>query len=134
MRAARRIGRVVAVAVVVALPATAHAGRGGTDLPYKATFEGSATLNVQTGAVHAVGGGVATHLGRWTLDEHGVAVPTGPATFAYSSTYVITAADGSELLGAISGGGSTTDSAVTISSCLTPTSATTARSATTRFS
>ncbi len=104
-----RIGTVAALAVLIAAPATAHAGAVGSDEPYKATLTGSATLNLQTGEVHAIATGTATHLGRWTLDEYGLAIPTGPSTFAHSNTYVITAADGSELLGVISGGGSTAD-------------------------
>jgi hypothetical protein len=110
MNGLTRVGALVTLSVAVAAPTTAQAGTGGSDLvPYKASLLAHATLNVQTGAVHAVGTGEATHLGSWTLDEHGVAVPTGPGTFAYSSTYVITAADGAELFGVIVGTGSTTD-------------------------
>jgi hypothetical protein len=104
-----RIAALAALAFAAAVPAAAQAGAGGSDVPYRATLVGSATLNVQTGVVHAVGTGEATHLGRWTLDEHGLAVPTGPTTFAYSSTYTITAANGDQVFGAVSGSAGTTD-------------------------
>lgn len=103
------IAALAALVCGAAVPATAQAGAGGRDLPYKETLTGSATLNFLTGAVHAVGTGEATHLGRLTLDEHGFAVPTGPTTFAYSSTHTLTAANGDQIVGVIGGTGSTTD-------------------------
>jgi hypothetical protein len=104
-----KVAALAALAVGLGVPAVAQAGAGGSDVPYKATLTGYGYLNSQTGEVHAVGTGEATHLGRWTLDEHGLAVPTTPGNFAYSSTYTITAANGDQLFGVITGTGSTTD-------------------------
>ena len=88
----------LALAVVALSPASASANAGGTDRPVSGTISATVTLNVLTGAVTVEGGGVASHIGKFTTSLEGTVMITSTGTFG-SGTFTTVAANGDELTG-----------------------------------
>ena len=63
------------LAVVAFLPGNARPAVGGTDLPFKSSFTGTSTLNLQTGHVHNVSSGPSSHFGLGVIEQDGYLVP-----------------------------------------------------------
>ena len=99
----------MALAIGVLLPASAMPAAGGSDLPFKGYMSGTATTNLLTGQAHLVTTGSLTHFGLSILDQHSQVVFTGPATFTSSGTWTLTAANGDEMFGSLTGAGRFTD-------------------------
>lgn len=95
----------LALAVGVLLPASAMPAAGGSDLPIKGTGTGSTTLNLATGEAHLVTTGPLSHFGLTRWEQHGLALPTGPGTFSFNTTWTVTAANGDQMFGTFTGTG-----------------------------
>jgi hypothetical protein len=90
---------------------TARPAVGGTDLPFKSSFTGTSTLNLQTGHVHNVSSGPASHFGIGLIEQDGYLVPdpTRPGVFTLITSITLTAANGDQLFGSCTGPVTTTD-------------------------
>jgi hypothetical protein len=114
------VGLVLALGVLA--PATALGKAGGTDRPVQGSGSGTTVLDLPSLTFTADARGVMSHLGQTTYHfENGVLTPTGPSTFDITISVTITAANGDQLFGDISGsgtnvasGGSTGTTATTI--------------------
>lgn len=102
----------LAVAVALLLPGSALPAAGGTDLPIKASHSGYGTADLTTLPViqtHLVTSGVVSHLGLSTLVQDLVVVFSGPTSFTSTGTWTITAANGDQIFGTVTGSGVFTD-------------------------
>lgn len=102
---------VSAMAVALLLPGIALSAAGGTDLPIKASHSGYGTADLTTLPViqtRLVTSGVVSHLGLSTLVQDLVVVFSGP-TITSTGTWTITAANGDQIFGTVTGGGIFTD-------------------------
>ena len=110
MRKAIMIAGLV-LALGVLAPATALGKAGGTDRPVQGSGSGTTVLDLGTLTFTADATGVMSHMGQTTYRfENGVLTPTGPSTFDITISVTVTAANGDQLFGDISGSG-TTDAA-----------------------
>ena len=97
-------GLVLALGILA--PATALGKAGGTDRPLKGTASGTTVLDLGTLTFTADATGVESHLGMTTYHfENGVVTPTGPSTFDITISVTITAANGDQMFGDVSGSG-----------------------------
>lgn len=99
----------LALAVGVLLPASAMPAAGGSDLPFRAAGSGTGTTNLATGQGELTIPVLATHFGLSTFEQHFQLVPTGPGTFNSAGTWTLTAANGDEMFGTLTGTGHFTD-------------------------
>ena len=105
VRATVLAGAVLAFALLGA-PA-ALADTGGTNRPFQGTLSGSSVADLSTGSLVQDLTGNESHLGRVTVHDTGAFTLTGPKSFTFSGTEVVTAANGDQLFEAFSGSGST---------------------------
>jgi hypothetical protein len=97
-------GLVLALGVLA--PATALAKAGGTDRPIQGNGSGTTVLDLPSLTFTADATGVMSHLGQSTFHfENGVLTPTGPNTFDITISVTVTAANGDQLFGDVSGSG-----------------------------
>ena len=105
MRKAIMIAGLV-LALGVLAPATALGKAGGTDRPVQGSGSGTTVLDLPTLTFTADATGVMSHMGQTTYRfDNGVLTPTGPSTFDITISVTITAANGDQLFGDISGSG-----------------------------
>jgi hypothetical protein len=105
MRKAIMIAGLVLTLGVLA-PATALAKAGGTDRPIQGKGSGTTVLDLPTLTFTSDATGVVSHMGRATFHfENGVITPTGPSTFDVTISVTVTAANGDQLFGDVSGSG-----------------------------
>lgn len=99
------------LAIAAFLPGSARPAFGGTDLPFKSSFTGTSTLNLQTGHVHNVSSGTASHFGLALIEQDGYLIPdlTRPGTFNLVTSLTSTAANGDQMFGGCAGPVTTTD-------------------------
>ena len=100
-------GLVLAIAVLS--PATALAGKGGTDRPLKFSETGAGVSNLGTGQVSIALTGHGTHFGQYQHTEQGQGTPAGPGVIHYNSTWHVVVANGDDLFGECAGTGTTSD-------------------------
>jgi hypothetical protein len=94
------------LALGVLAPATALAKAGGTDRPVQGSGSGTTVLDLPSLTFTADATGVMSHLGQTTYHfENGVLTPTGPNTFDITISVTVTAANGDQLFGDVSGSG-----------------------------
>ena len=105
VRATVLAGAVLAFALLGA--SAALADTGGTNRPFQATLSGSSAADLSTGSLVQDLTGNESHLGRVTVHDTGTFTLTGPKSFTFSGTEVVTAANGDQLFEAFSGSGST---------------------------
>ena len=108
VRATVLAGAVLAFALLGA--SAALADTGGTNRPFQATLSGSSVADfstLSTGSLVQDLTGNESHLGRVTVHDTGAFTLTGPKSFTFSGTEVVTAANGDQLFEAFSGSGST---------------------------
>jgi len=104
------LAAVLVLTLGVFLPGSARPAVGGSDLPFAGSQTGVSTVNVATGQFHAVSTGPATHFGLTVFEQRGQFIPTGPGTFDYLGTGTLTAANGDQMFGTLSGSVSFSDS------------------------
>lgn len=99
------------LAVAAFLPGSARPAVGGTDLPFKSSFTGTSTLNLQTGQVHNLSSGPASHFGISRIEQDGYLIPdlTRPGVFTLITSITTTAANGDQLFGSCAGPVTSTD-------------------------
>ena len=98
------VGLILALGVLA--PATALGKAGGTDRPVQGSGSGTTVLDLPSLTFTADATGVMSHLGQTTYHfENGVLTPTGPSSFDITISVTITAANGDQLFGDISGSG-----------------------------
>jgi hypothetical protein len=85
----------LALALVALSPASAPAKAGGTDRPYKGTFSGTVSVNLQTLEITSDATGVAAHLGKYATSLEG-AIAITPEGTTGSGTQTIVAANGDQ--------------------------------------
>ena len=107
MRKAIMIAGLV-LALGVLAPATAFGKAGGTDRPLQGSGSGTTVLDLGTLTFTADATGVMSHLGKTTYHfDNGVVAPTGTNTFDITISVTITAANGDQMFGDVSGSGTT---------------------------
>jgi hypothetical protein len=98
------------LALAVFLPGSALSAEGGTNLPYKGSFIGTAEVNLLTGRLHIGTAVLGTHFGSAYLVQDGYAIPFGSGSFHIFTSFVLTAANGDTQLGTCTGTATTTAS------------------------
>jgi hypothetical protein len=99
----------LALAFAVLAPTNASPAAGGNDLPFKGVQVGYATTNLVTGQGHLLTSGSVNHFGFATSEQILQLVPTGPGTFISVGTWTMTAANGDQMFGTITGTGRFSD-------------------------
>ena len=102
----------LALAAGVLLPGSALPAVGGSDLPLKGTQSGYGTGDLRSLPVvhaHIVTTGEVSHSGLATAVQDLVIVFTGPATFTFTGTWTVRAANGDQTYGTLAGSGVLTD-------------------------
>ena len=93
------------VAVMGIGPTAALAAAHGTDRPLTGSSTGSLTASLVTGAATSSFTGNLSHLGAISGGDVAVLTATGPATFTYTGTDILVAANGDELFSDFTGSG-----------------------------
>ncbi len=76
---------------------------GGSERPCTGSFSGSSAHDLATGEFHSIWTGEASHFGISNLEQQAQLTRAGPATFAFSGTWTLTAANGDQLCGTAAG-------------------------------
>lgn len=97
------------LAIAVASPGAALAGKGGTDRPFKFSESGTGVTNLGTGQVSINLTGNGTHFGKFQHTEQGQGRPIMPGVLHYESTWHVVAANGDDVFGECAGTGTTSD-------------------------
>lgn len=85
------------VALVVAVPGSAVAAKGGTDRPVKGSSVGASTLDIATGVGASEGTAIFSHLGKTTYTLDYTFTITGPTTVELNGSGTLVAANGDQV-------------------------------------
>jgi hypothetical protein len=103
------------LATIAISPAAARAAAKGSDRPLTGTTTGTLTVSLPSGATTSSFTGNFSHLGATTGGDAATIVLTSPATFTYTGTDSLVAANGDKVFSTFTGSGAFT-SATTIES------------------
>jgi hypothetical protein len=114
-----RLALLLAIAALVAVPASAFAARGGADRPIAGSASGTNAISLGTGTFTSDATGEVSHLGRTSFHIAGTFGLTA-AGVAVSGEMTATSASGDRLTGPFHGSGTTGAGTIDIDATFTP--------------